>query len=114
VREVANAGFGQEGVLRFWFGESDQPTPPYICEAAKEALDAGRTFYTHNQGNADLRKAIDKFEKRWLKERKKTHAQRLSSARKKAQAKVAALKKKASAKKKPASRARKAATAAAA
>jgi aspartate/methionine/tyrosine aminotransferase len=58
VREVANAGFGQEGVLRFWFGESDQPTPPYICEAAKEALDAGRTFYTHNQGNADLRKAI--------------------------------------------------------
>lgn len=58
VREVANAGFGREGVLRFWFGEGDQPTPDYIREAAIRSLTAGRTFYTHNQGKAELREAI--------------------------------------------------------
>ncbi|HEX9207560.1 MAG TPA: pyridoxal phosphate-dependent aminotransferase [Steroidobacteraceae bacterium] len=58
VREVANAGFGVEGILRFWFGESDQPTPAYIRDAAIAALDSGRTFYTHNQGIAPLRSAL--------------------------------------------------------
>jgi len=61
VREVANAGFGQEGILRFWFGESDQPTPEYIREAAAQALRAGRTFYSHNQGIAELRAAIASY-----------------------------------------------------
>ncbi|MGC1304925.1 MAG: pyridoxal phosphate-dependent aminotransferase, partial [Caulobacteraceae bacterium] len=58
VREVANAGFGQPGVLRFWFGESDRATPDYIRAAAVEALGAGRTFYTHNQGRPELRAAL--------------------------------------------------------
>ncbi|HVN42925.1 MAG TPA: pyridoxal phosphate-dependent aminotransferase [Steroidobacteraceae bacterium] len=58
VREVANAGFGQAGILRFWFGESDQPTPAYVREAAEQALRDGRTFYSHNQGIAPLRAAI--------------------------------------------------------
>ena len=58
VREVANELFGQEGILRFWFGESDQCTPDYIRDAAIAALGAGRTFYTHNQGIAELRAAI--------------------------------------------------------
>ncbi|MDR3512987.1 MAG: pyridoxal phosphate-dependent aminotransferase [Caulobacteraceae bacterium] len=58
VREVANAGFGQPDVLRFWFGEGDQPTPDYIRQAASEALSAGRTFYTHNLGALDLREEL--------------------------------------------------------
>jgi aspartate aminotransferase len=58
VREVANAGFGQQGVLRFWFGESDRATPDYIRQAAIAALADGRTFYTHNQGRPELRTAL--------------------------------------------------------
>ena len=61
IREVAHAGFGQEGILRFWFGESDQPTPAYVREAAAKALGDGRTFYAHNQGAAELRAAIASY-----------------------------------------------------
>lgn len=58
IREVANAGIGLSGVMPFWFGEPDQETPDFIRAAAKEALDAGDTFYTHNFGIAPLREAI--------------------------------------------------------
>ncbi|NEX63806.1 pyridoxal phosphate-dependent aminotransferase [Noviherbaspirillum galbum] len=58
IREVANAGLGLEGVLPFWFGEPDEETPSFIRDAAKQALDAGDTFYTHNFGIAPLREAI--------------------------------------------------------
>lgn len=61
VREVANAGFGQEKLARFWFGESDQPTPEYIRRAAIAAIEAGRTFYTHNHGIAPLREALGAY-----------------------------------------------------
>lgn len=61
IREVANAGIGMEGVLPFWFGEPDQETPGFIRDAAKQALDAGDTFYTHNFGIAPLREAIAKY-----------------------------------------------------
>lgn len=58
IREVANAGLGRDDVLAFWFGESDQPTPAFIREAAAAALAAGRTYYTHNLGRPDLREAL--------------------------------------------------------
>jgi aspartate/methionine/tyrosine aminotransferase len=58
IREVANAGFGVEDVLPFWFGESDRVTPEFIRTAASEALAAGATFYTHNLGIAPLRAAL--------------------------------------------------------
>ncbi|RJF97439.1 pyridoxal phosphate-dependent aminotransferase [Noviherbaspirillum saxi] len=58
IREVANAGIGLTGVLPFWFGEPDQVTPTFIRDAAKSALDAGDTFYTHNFGIPPLREAI--------------------------------------------------------
>lgn len=58
IREVANAGFGLPDVLPFWFGESDRVTPPFIREAAAEALGRGDTFYTHNLGIAPLRESL--------------------------------------------------------
>ncbi len=58
VREIANAGFGKADVLRFWFGESHLSTPDYIRQAAIDALQAGRTFYTHNSGNPELRQSL--------------------------------------------------------
>jgi aspartate/methionine/tyrosine aminotransferase len=61
VREVANAGFGRDDIQRFWFGESDQPTPPFIREAAVQALAEGRTFYTHNQGTQALREGLSAY-----------------------------------------------------
>ena len=61
IREVANAGLGRSDVLAFWFGESDQPTPAFIREAAARTLTDGRTFYTHNLGRADLRQALSDY-----------------------------------------------------
>ncbi|CAG9233698.1 Aminotransferase [Burkholderia gladioli] len=58
IREVANAGFGLDGVLPFWFGESDRVTPAFIRDAASTALARGETFYTHNLGAAPLREAL--------------------------------------------------------
>lgn len=61
IREVANAALGSpfgEDIVKFWFGEGDLPTPLFIREAAKEALDAGETFYNHNLGLIELREAI--------------------------------------------------------
>jgi aspartate/methionine/tyrosine aminotransferase len=58
IREVANAAWGRDEVLTFWFGESDRPTPAFIRDAAAEALRAGRTYYTHNLGTAELRGAL--------------------------------------------------------
>lgn len=58
IREVANAGLGRSDVLAFWFGEPDQVTPDFIRQAAKAALDAGDTFYTHNCGLPALRETL--------------------------------------------------------
>lgn len=61
IREVANAGLGRADILAFWFGESDQPTPAFIREAASQALLDGRTFYTHNLGRADVRDSLSAY-----------------------------------------------------
>jgi len=58
IREVANAGLGRSDVLAFWFGESDEPTPGFIRQAAVESLARGETFYAHNLGMPPLREAI--------------------------------------------------------
>ncbi len=58
IREVANAGMGNGDILRFWFGESDQPTPRFIRDAAIASLDSGETFYSQNLGRPYLRVAI--------------------------------------------------------
>ncbi len=47
-----------DGVLRLYFGESNQPTPQYIKDAAVLALKEGYTFYTENAGLPSLRRAI--------------------------------------------------------
>ena len=58
IREVANAGLGRTDVLAFWFGESDEPTPGFIRDAAVRSMQAGETFYAHNLGLPELREAI--------------------------------------------------------
>jgi aspartate/methionine/tyrosine aminotransferase len=58
IREVANAAMGRSDVLAFWFGESDEPTPQFIRDAAMRSIADGETFYSHNLGLAELREAI--------------------------------------------------------
>ena len=61
IREVANAGLGRSDVLPFWFGESDEPTPAFIRDAAIRSLNAGETFYAHNLGLPELREALSGY-----------------------------------------------------
>ena len=58
IRELAEIAFRMEGVLRLYFGESNQPTPAYIRNAAAQALESGYTFYTENAGLLSLREAL--------------------------------------------------------
>ena len=61
IREVANAGLGRSDVLAFWFGESDEPTPRFICDAATRSINEGETFYSHNLGLPELREALSAY-----------------------------------------------------
>jgi aspartate/methionine/tyrosine aminotransferase len=61
IREVSNIGMGKPGVTALWFGEGDRPTPKFICDAAAQAMAAGRTFYTPNNGTPELRETIAKY-----------------------------------------------------
>ena len=58
IRELADIAFTMDDVLKLYFGESDQPTPRYIKEAAAQALTEGYTFYTENAGLPTLREAL--------------------------------------------------------
>ena len=61
AKEMKAAGVD---VIGFGAGEPDFPTPAYICDAAKEALDKGMTRYTPAAGTVALRQAIcDKLER---------------------------------------------------
>jgi len=64
IRELAEVALGTPGVLRLYFGESSLPTPDFIRQAAKRALDAGFTFYTENAGMPSLREALADYYRR--------------------------------------------------
>jgi len=66
IRDVSEGSMGDKSIIPLWFGEPDQPTPPFIREAAKASLDRARTFYTENQGIPPLRAAIANYLSRLL------------------------------------------------
>jgi aspartate aminotransferase len=45
-------------VVGFGAGEPDFPTPPHICDAAREAISLDMTKYTPSEGTLALRKAV--------------------------------------------------------
>jgi aspartate/methionine/tyrosine aminotransferase len=55
---IATVAENMPGALKLCYGESDLPTPDFICRAATEAMAAGHTFYTHTAGYWELRQAI--------------------------------------------------------
>jgi len=61
IREIANAGMDRDDTIPLWFGEPDQPTPQFICDAAAAALRDGDTFYTPNLGIPELRAVLSSY-----------------------------------------------------
>jgi len=64
IREVSEVGRYMQDVIPLWFGEPDTVTPDFVREAAKAALDDGKTFYAPNPGIPPLREAIAAYLKR--------------------------------------------------
>lgn len=58
IGEVSKDGLGRPDIIPLWFGESDIVTPTFIRDAAKRALDDGKTFYTFVRGLPELREGI--------------------------------------------------------
>lgn len=58
IRKLSNSAIGRTDVIPLWFGEPDKPTPQFIRQAAKDALDEGQTFYQPNLGIIELRQAL--------------------------------------------------------
>ena len=66
ITKVTATGAGQSRlILPLWFGETDLVTPTFIRDAATQALEDGKTFYTNARG-IPLREAIAGFHKRTL------------------------------------------------
>jgi aspartate/methionine/tyrosine aminotransferase len=64
IVDVANHGWGRQGLIPLWFGEGDVPTPKFISDAAHDAMLRGETFYTDQNGIEDLRTALRGYNKR--------------------------------------------------
>jgi aspartate aminotransferase len=64
IAEVSKLALGDPDLIPLWFGESDLVTPGFINDAAKRALDEGKTFYTHARGITPLREALRDFHRR--------------------------------------------------
>jgi len=61
---VAGMALGEPDLIPLWFGESDLVTPAFIRDAAKKALDDGKTFYSGSRGIMPLRLAVKDYHKR--------------------------------------------------
>ena len=61
IARVAFSRFDDPRVIPLWFGEGDVVTPEFIRDAARQALDDGRTFYVHTRGLPELRHAVKAY-----------------------------------------------------
>ncbi|MEO1020340.1 MAG: aminotransferase class I/II-fold pyridoxal phosphate-dependent enzyme, partial [Pseudomonadota bacterium] len=64
IAKVALEGLSDPDVIPLWFGESDLTTPDVVRDAAKAALDEGRTFYSYARGRVELRAALQRYHQR--------------------------------------------------
>jgi aspartate aminotransferase len=58
ILEIVNLASGDPGVIPLWFGESDLPTPEFICSAAAQAMAEGKTFYAARRGLPIVRESL--------------------------------------------------------
>jgi len=61
ITKIAVDALDDADVIPLWFGESDLVTPAFIREAAKTALDDGKTFYSYARGHKPLRAALKRY-----------------------------------------------------
>ncbi|PIK71131.1 aminotransferase class I/II, partial [Methylobacterium frigidaeris] len=61
---VADRGRDDPEVVKLWIGEGDLPTPPFIVEAAHQAMVAGHTRYATSLGLPRLREALSAYHAR--------------------------------------------------
>jgi aspartate/methionine/tyrosine aminotransferase len=57
-------GFAKPGIIPFWSGEGNLPTPEAFCRPAIESLLKGETFYTWQRGIPELREALARYHSR--------------------------------------------------
>ncbi|MCS6780855.1 MAG: pyridoxal phosphate-dependent aminotransferase [Geminicoccaceae bacterium] len=61
IGKVAADHLDDPEIIPLWFGESDLVTPSFIRDAAKAALDAGKTFYGPTRGHVPVREALEAY-----------------------------------------------------
>lgn len=64
IVNVAMYGMGRPGIIAFWSGEGNLPTPEAFCRPAVESLLKGETFYTWQRGIPELRAALARYHTR--------------------------------------------------
>ncbi|MDQ1078648.1 pyridoxal phosphate-dependent aminotransferase [Pseudoroseomonas cervicalis] len=64
IAEIADLAREDPAVIKLWIGEGDLPTPPFVVEAAAEAMRAGHTRYTYALGLPRLRQALSDYHRR--------------------------------------------------
>lgn len=64
IVEVFRTGYHLPDLIAMWAGEPDVPTPKFICDAAAQAMQDGRTFYSPNRGIAALRQSLIGYHRR--------------------------------------------------
>jgi aspartate/methionine/tyrosine aminotransferase len=58
IVNVAMYGFAKPGIIPFWSGEGNLPTPEAFYRPMQESLAKGETFYTWQRGIPELRQAL--------------------------------------------------------
>jgi len=64
IRRLFDLAQGVHDVISLGVGEPDFVPPPYVLEAAKQAMDKGKTHYTPNAGIPELREGLVKKAKK--------------------------------------------------
>jgi aspartate/methionine/tyrosine aminotransferase len=61
---AAMYGFDKKGIIPFWSGQGNLPTPELFSRSATESLLKGETFYTYQGGIPELRDALARYHTR--------------------------------------------------
>ena len=64
IVKAAMHGFTKPGIIAFWSGEGNLPTPENFSKSASESLLKGETFYTFQRGIPELREALVRYHAR--------------------------------------------------
>ena len=64
IGQIAREGLDDPEVIPLWFGESDVSSPAFVNDAAKQALDEGKTFYNWTRGHLPVREGLLRYHRR--------------------------------------------------